>query len=387
MLTSTRAAAVHDESPVERHHTVLWLHELRLLAELGVQPGWAVQFQLPARLVQTRTVLTDLSDNPTGLTNIHHPNGLFGSPGDVQFLVHHARKLGPLSAGVRAGLSLPFGQVNQDPYLLGDQGAPHTHLQFGTGTADPLLGLDLGLGPVAAYAFAQLPLYEGSHGYRAGSRVAAGVTASHALGAVSLRLGSSVIHEEPERWRGLVPTEDGNLGRTDLFVSPGVTLTSGDYSFSLDLLVRAWGHTEGAQLDMPVVVQLAVGKLFHLEPPEPDAAPAAMADVLDVVQAGELAALVPAPGKLTVFDFWAPWCEACKGLDQRLRALAAEKPGLAVRRVNIVDFDSPIAQRELPGVTLLPHLRFVDASGKVLFDASGTSDELFTRVRDSVNSP
>ena len=59
-------------------------------------------------------------------------------------------------------------------------------------------------------------------------------------------------------------------------------------------------------------------------------------------------------GKWTIFDFWATWCEACVQLDDELRELAASDDRIAIRRVNIVDFDSPIAKRELPDVSLLP---------------------------------
>jgi thiol-disulfide isomerase/thioredoxin len=148
-----------------------------------------------------------------------------------------------------------------------------------------------------------------------------------------------------------------------------------------DVRVRAWSHVVNAQLEMPVVLELGLGRLFHLEQgfDEP-AATAAGADVLDAVRAGEAAELAAVPGKWTVFDFWAEWCEACKGLDARLRGLAARRPDLAVRRVNIVDFESPIARRELPGIELLPHLRLVRPGGGVAWEASGPADELFAEI-------
>ena len=125
-----------------------------------------------------------------------------------------------------------------------------------------------------------------------------------------------------------------------------------------------------------------MGRLLHLESSSHEEFVAARGgDVLDAVNDGELGPLTPVPGKWTVFDFWAPWCEACKGLDAGLRSLASERE-LAVRRVNIVSFESPIARKELPGVEVLPHLRLVSPSGQVVLDESGPAARLLEAVTD-----
>ena len=395
--------AVHDEScpdigpicaqraePPQRHHTTIYATDLRLLGEYGLLPRLAVQAVLPLRIIGTSTQFTDLLDRPVQLDyqNIHHRDETLVGFGDAQLLLHTGWKLLGLSVGLRAGVSVPLGTVHEDPYKLGDAGLPHEHIQFGTGTLDPVLSLDVSARPGAAFTLAgfaglQAPLYQGPQGYRAGARSQGGVVLSRPFDGVTLRVSGLVLHEQPERWQGRVPTEDGNQGRTDLYVAPGVTWNfAGEWMLSADVRVRAYSHIVNAQLDLPVVLEIGVGRLFHLEQgfdelPKPSAS--STADVLDAVQAGELAELKAAPGKWTVFDFWAPWCEACKGLDAKLRDLAARRPGLAVRRVNIVDFESPIAKRELPGVSVLPHLRLV-SGGEIAYEASGPADELFDAV-------
>jgi hypothetical protein len=47
-----------------------------------------------------------------------------------------------------------------------------------------------------------------------------------------------------------------------------------------------------------------------------------------------------------------------------LRALAAKHPNLAVRRVEIIDFDSPAAAEHLPGVKGLPVVWVLDERGR-----------------------
>jgi thiol-disulfide isomerase/thioredoxin len=437
-IAGSRAVAVHDAAcpeigpictvraePPQRHHTTLLATDLRLIGEYGLARGLALQAAVPLRIIGTTTGYTDLSDRPIALDypSIHHHDETLVGPGDAQLLLHGGRKVLGLSVGARAGVSIPLGVVHEDPYRLAAQGLSHEHIQLGTGTWDPVLSLDasgkIGSFTLAGFAALQAPLYQGPQGYRAGARSQGGLVLARPLDAVTVRLSAQLLHEQPERWQGRVPSDDGNQGRTDLYVAPGLTWNfAGEWMVSADVRVRAYSQVVNAQLDMPVVLELGIGRLFHLEsdrsaaggsargplvgesdrsaaggsargplvgeqgfdePPQ-SAAAAQGGDVLDLVQAGELAELAPAPGKWTVFDFWAPWCEACKVLDKRLRALAAQRPGLAVRRVNIVDFKSPIARRELPAVSQLPHLRLVRDGGAVVYEASGPEDELLAAV-------
>lgn len=355
----------------------------------------ALQASLPLRIIDTRTDFTDLDGDSISLDyeNIHHRDETIVGIGDLQLLVHTGRRYGRTAVGTRIGLSVPTGKVNEDPFRLGAEGKRHQHIQLGTGTFDPVVALDVGR-PFGAWnlsAFGQVqgPLYEGRQGYRAGTRSLGGISVSRPVGGVSARLGVTLARESAERWDGSVPVEDGNRGRTDLYVGPGITVPFGaDNSASLDVNVRAYGRANGAQLDMPVVVSLSIGRLFHLESGDHDdhdddrGAAGAGGDVRDAVVAGEALALLPVPGKWTVFDFWAEWCEPCRDLDARLRSLAAEHPDVAIRRVNIVDSDSPIARREMHGATTIPRVRLIDPEGRVVWEESGPPAVLVDGIRE-----
>ena len=384
---------LRDEPP-QQHHTDLVSLQARLFAEVGVRPNLALQAQLPFRLVGTWTRYTDLSGNPITLDyeNIHHRDGVRAGLGDVKLATHFGWSAAGLNGGVALGLSLPTGVVHQNPDRLEGLGLPHEHLQFGTGTVDPTLSLDLGktfsLWSLAAFGSAQVPLYPGDQGYQAGAMLTLGVSASSHLGwkGPLFRLALFGYGETPERWDDQVPLEDGNRGRVDLYLGPGVTFDLGkDWTLSVDARFRLAGLVVGAQLAMPVVLSVSLGTLFHFESADEEehlhGGGEEVADIADLVTAGEAAPLEPVAGKWTVFDFHAPWCEACKSLDVALRNRArAWTKELAVRRVNIVDFDSPIARHELPGVGVLPRIRVVNPKGQVVFEASGSPDELLQRL-------
>ena len=66
--------------------------------------------------------------------------------------------------------------------------------------------------------------------------------------------------------------------------------------------------------------------------------------------------------KFTVFDVYADWCGPCRDVDKKLREIVAGRPDVAVRKLVVLDFDSPLA-REL-GLEMLPHVIVYKPEGK-----------------------
>ena len=129
---------------------------------------------------QTASVLfpnpMTLAEREAALRNnfIHHRTDTYEGFADAELSVGW-RKKDVFGEGsiirLSLGVTLPFGDIEADPWALGDAGMKHTHIQMGNGTFDPIIDLYAGI-PLSdkwgfgLYGKLRLPLYENSEGYR-----------------------------------------------------------------------------------------------------------------------------------------------------------------------------------------------------------------------------
>ena len=71
-----------------------------------------------------------------------------------------------------------------------------------------------------------------------------------------------------------------------------------------------------------------------------------------------------AAAKYTVFDVYADWCGPCRLVDARLREILGQRTDVAVRRLNVVSFETPLAGELGPDFQALPYLIVFSPSGK-----------------------
>ena len=62
------------------------------------------------------------------------------------------------------------------------------------------------------------------------------------------------------------------------------------------------------------------------------------------------------PGKVTVIDLFANWCKPCREVDVHMKTLLPSHPNVAYRKLDIVDWDSPLAVHQLADVKELPYV-------------------------------
>jgi hypothetical protein len=270
--TSVSAAGtvVHNEHFADEngrelvHVQDLTSSDVTSVLALGVARNLGLEWVQPWRRIKTTIRFQDVDRRPLILPDgdIHHRNETLTGPGDPWLTAVYGRTRGVWSFAARGGVSVPLGRTEENPFRLGREGLPHEHIQFGTGTWDPLLGLAAGrrLGKVAVSlgALARLPVSTNEHGYRAGRRYTVSASGDRPLGTGRwrLRAGLDLLREDAETWDGVVETE-GNLGRTDLLAAAGVSRVLGPAgAVSLTVNVPLVTRANGAQLDYPLIVGL-----------------------------------------------------------------------------------------------------------------------------------
>lgn len=219
------------------------------------------------RLVRDRVHYLDLARQPYAPPNpgLHHRNETLVGIADPQLAVNAGRQSAPWTIATRAGLSIPIGRTELNPFELGRLGLWHQHIQFGTGTWDPILSLAVGrsTGPLDLQlsGVARLALGENEHGYRAGNRYGAGLGASPKLGGPwSADVGLLLAREEPEKWNGRIEDE-GNLGRRDLFLSVGGACAIPPIgALGASVQIPLMSETVGEQVEIPIIFSLTWGR-------------------------------------------------------------------------------------------------------------------------------
>lgn len=280
-LLGTRMRVVHEshcpeigpicserDEPAHLHDLRLNILQVLISGEYAFTERWGVGLRLPLKRVNTEFEYRTLDGAPfePGYPSIHHRDETLAGVVDPWLMGRLSFEVGGTSVIARAGLSLPLGHVEPDPFAAGERGEVHQHLQFGSGTLRPVAVLEAqrGFGPVtlAAYGQAQLALYENRYGYLPGHNFGAGLgTTWHALERLGLTASADVLIERPERWHGAVK-EDGNLGRTDVLLGASAAYSFDRFDLALSFRTPVWQHVIRGQLTYPALLELSASSRF-----------------------------------------------------------------------------------------------------------------------------
>ena len=172
------------EVPLHRHHVNLNTFRIDVGLKYQLSSQWVLEANIPyetkaqeARLEEIDPVTSAEWEAIILNRDNHHRNETYIGFADTDLFLGY-RMQGLLRENdffmARVGTTIPLGKTEEDPWKLGDAGLKHLHIQFGTGTFNPITDLYYNL-PIYkglhanASVRGKLPFYENSKTYR-GSR-------------------------------------------------------------------------------------------------------------------------------------------------------------------------------------------------------------------------
>jgi thiol-disulfide isomerase/thioredoxin len=123
---------------------------------------------------------------------------------------------------------------------------------------------------------------------------------------------------------------------------------------------------------------------------DPVTPPPAGADFVELSRQGEdvadLAAHAPR-GKVTVFDFYATWCTPCRKIDAHVATLLEHRRDLAIRKLNVVSWETPLAAHYLQDASSLPLLLIYGRDGRKVDTVAGLDLAALDRAIERASRP
>ena len=241
--------------------------------------SWDAWLRMPYD-VKNRTANVELVDPATQEEiaamqrhlDLHHPTAVLEGFGDFSLLLAKRQK-GVLREGdilaAAFGTTIPVGKTEDNPYVLGDSELAHEHIQFGTGTFDPLLEFYYSTPissrvSVSANVRGRFPLYENDKGYQGPGEFSSDLNLALApTDRLGLRLGWSFFYQNYAHWDG---ERDINSGLISNGIVGGVNYRASDGAY-LSIATRVPVSQEtlsdsGDNFELGTIVQIELSYSF-----------------------------------------------------------------------------------------------------------------------------
>jgi hypothetical protein len=248
------------ENPLQERTTIL---VPLLTLDVGITPRFGLQAAVSIPDV-TRSAVVPRATGPIKFQET------FSGLGDTSILGWYrltpVRRWTPL---VNFGVSLPTGRTEQPrfrPELEDGNLVPMSRLQRGSGTVDPILGLNLTWGNDPWTRFvsvaARTPLYENEDGLRTGAsmEVSAGTARYTRIRKIGVFGRLSWLHRQQDVFRG-TPVLVG--GGNWIYLTPGVGVLVGKgVNVQTEVKLPLYRSLSNKQLDSRAIFQLGVSRAF-----------------------------------------------------------------------------------------------------------------------------
>jgi len=270
------------EVPSHYHDVSLDIFRVVFQVDYTFEEPWAIRTRVPIEQRSRMANIVDIDPSATAEEieamernlAIHHPPEILSGFGDVELLLSwHAHDFGMEggSLAIAAGSTLPTGRTEDDPYALGEVGERHEHIQFGTGTFDPLIEFNYGRpigddGVLSLFGQGRFPITESSKGFRGSNLIQGGLGYIKGLGEfgpwddVNGVLGIFYQNQGRAEWNGVI---DRNTGFQSYSLQLGLSWWDESMtSWNLSLVLPLKMETPDESLDTydpGPLINLAIG--------------------------------------------------------------------------------------------------------------------------------
>ncbi|MBL4652949.1 MAG: hypothetical protein JKY53_08820 [Flavobacteriales bacterium] len=178
--------------------------------------------------------------------DIHHRTETYSGVSDFRLLVSHRlngflTKKGRLDVAI--GATLPFGKTEENPLAAAENGEKHLHIQFGSGTFNPLLELHYVVSlsdriSMGLYSINKVPFYENKKGFKAALETTSGLGLGYRVSDwFSVRGTLASFSQSQAKWNGVADPNSGLISFNSTInlsfrLKKGLSITPG-YRFPL----------------------------------------------------------------------------------------------------------------------------------------------------------
>lgn len=265
--------------PSHRHHVALSTYRMDVGLQYLLDDRWTLHANIPYAVKNQEASIEWIdpvnSEERTAILrsrDIHHRNETYTGLSDSDLFLGYKMR-GLFRTGdvlfARLGTTIPTGKTEENPWELGDAGIEHLHIQFGTGTFNPLVNLRYSLPlyrglMITASTRGMFPFYENSKTYQGPVELSytAGFT-YRLFDWLSFNGNYLGFYQSAALWAG---ERDINTGLRYTMAALGMSVvTLNDISVSANVmfpLTQATLYDAGDAIEFGTLVSVATSYLF-----------------------------------------------------------------------------------------------------------------------------